>query len=298
MVAGGLAASLTSPAHGAVTTTGEVRQPRNLPELVDSFVHTFTNLLTPEELKLFRSGGPEEIKAQNPALYERISRNVIGWTDEWLLSIRGSVGMVSEKRLTAAQKAAERVDALLKRHFEVKGWPYRRMQVVFLPPRFFHDERDRGTMTSGMFIPFYPDAFFASVDWPVPMELLLVHESIHFNSTARRFGRPMVEGITESAARDLVVQYGLLDTREVSRTPVYPSERKGVEVLLEEIMERTGGSRDGATDLLLEAYLTGDQEDIIKIFGAEPWDRVVELSRSSRDWQTHKIKKALENRAP
>jgi len=59
---------------------------------------------------------------------------------------------------------------------------------------------------------------------------------------------------TEVAARYLVLKYGLLTAHEVAKGEAYPSEQKGVELILGEIMMRTGGSRDDAIDLFLEAY--------------------------------------------
>jgi len=295
MVAASVAPWFSSYVAGAVTATGEVRQPRNIYELVYAFDHTFAGILKAEELKLVRTRSPEEIKETHPQLYERISRDVVGWTDEWLQDVRKSIETVSEKRLSIAQRTAEQVDGILRNHFAGRGLPYRRMQVVFLPPRLFLDERNRGKLTMGMFIPFYPDAFFVAVDWPAPMELVLVHESLHFNRTGVRLGRPLSEGITETATRYLVLRYGLLPPREVSRTTAYASERKGVDLILEEIVKRTARSRDEATELFLEAYLTGNQQGMNNIFGVESWERVIKLSLSKDGWQTHKIKQALGN---
>ncbi len=294
VAAAGAVLCLSSHLGAAVTPTGEVRQPRNIYELVYAFEHTFAKILNGKELKLYRTLSPREMKETNPELYERISRDVTGWTDEWLQHLKTTVDPMPEKRLNAARRTAEQVDGVLRGHFETRKWPYRPMRVVFLPPRMFLDERNRGSLTSGMFIPYYPDAFFAAVDWPVPMELLLVHESLHFNAAGRPFGGPLSEGIAETATRYLILKYELLTPRDVRREEVYPLERKGVELILEGIMKRTARSRDEATELFLEAYLTGRQDGMTGIFGVEPWERVIRLSRSMEDWQTHKIKKALE----
>jgi len=56
---------------------------------------------------------------------------------------------------------------------------------------------------------------------------------------------------------------------------------------------RTGGSRDDAIDLFLEAYLTGNQDGMSRVFGVEPWAQVINLGQSDDGWQTHKISKAL-----
>jgi hypothetical protein len=126
------------------------------------------------------------------------------------------------------------------------------------------------------------------------MELVLVHESLHFNETGAPFGQPLKEAITETGARYLVLQYELLTQNALRRAEAYERERKGVELILEEIMSRTKRSREEATELFLEAYLTGRQDEMNKVFGAEIWKRVIELSRSQGAWQTHRIKKALE----
>jgi hypothetical protein len=87
---------------------------------------------------------------------------------------------------------------------------------------------------------------------------------------------------------------GLDTPLAVKKLQAYLAEQKGVDLILDEIMKRTAMSRDDAIDLFLGTYLTGRQDDMIKIFGAEPWARVVELSGSSQDWQTQRILKALE----
>jgi len=286
---------LSNPVVGTVTTTGDVRQPRNIYELVYAFDHTFERILSKDEFRLISTRSPEEIRETHPELYSRVSQDVTAWTDEWIRHVEKTIESVSERRLAAARQMAAQVDALLSKHFVDKGWPYRRLSVVFLPPRLFLDERDRGKMTGGMFIPFYPDAFFAAVDWPIPMETVLVHESLHYNSTGRRFGPPLAEGITETGTRYLILKYGLLSERDVSRRPIYESERKGVDLLLDEIVKRTEAGRDEATEQFLAAYLTGDQERMNKVFGVETWERVIKLSQSQDDWQSHKIKKVLEN---
>ncbi len=57
------------------------------------------------------------------------------------------------------------------------------------------------------------------------------------------------------------------------------------------IMEKTGRSRDEAVDLILEAYLTGSQDEMTKIFGEQPWTKVLDLSFGG--WQASKIEKVL-----
>lgn len=275
----------------------ETRQPRNIYELVRSFDHTFAQILSPEALDVLRSRSPEQIRETQPELYDRISRDIKAWTLRWIEHVRTTYVPIAEKRLTAAQKASERVDAILKSHFEARGWKYRPMQVVFLPPRVFLDEQNRDVWTSGMYIPFFPDAFFVSVDWPVPMELLLVHEALHFNKVASYYGHEMSEGITETGAMHLVLKYDLLPMSAVRRAQVYPRERKVVELVLEEMMKRSAKSHDEALELFLEAYVTGSQDRMSEILGAEAWKRVVKVSRSRGGWQTHHVKAALQEPA-
>lgn len=277
----------------AITTAGEVRQPRNIYELVYSFQHTFANILTPDELKLFRTLGPDELRQRNPELYRRISQDVKQWTDEWIVSVHAQPDQVSAKHVAEARQQADQVESILRKHFESRGWPYKPMRVEFLQPRVFLDERNRGDITNGMFIPFYPDAFFASVDWVAPMNLVLVHESLHYNKTGPDYGSPMLEGITELAARELVLKYGLLSAHEIAKGGAYPSEVKGVETVLGAMVSRSGGTRESALETLLAAYLTGKQAEMIRIFGKDPWTEVMKLGESDEGWQSHRISKAL-----
>jgi len=274
--------------------TEDTPQPRNIYELIYSFEHTFAGILNPEELNLYRHLSPEKLRESDPELYERISRDVKAWTLRWVHYVRTTFVPIAEKRLSRALGTAERVDAILKAHFDARGWSYRPMQVVYLPPRVFLDERHRENWTSGMYIPYFPEAFFVSVDWPVPMELLLVHEALHFNKVAAPYGHDMAEGITETGARYLVLKYELLLPREVRRAEAYPRECKAVELVLEEVMNRTTKTRDEALELFLESYVTGRQDRMNEVFGAEAWKRVVSLSQSRGGWQTHRIKQALE----
>lgn len=291
----GAVVCFSSPVQGdPATANGETRQPRNIYELVYSFDHTFARVLKSDELKLVRTQSPEQIRRTNPELYERVSHDVRAWTDLWIGYVRTTLVPLPEKRLNTAHRKAEQVDGILRTHFTAKGWSYRPLDVVFLPPQVFLDERHRGNMTSGMFIPFYPDSIFVSVDWPVPMELVLVHEILHFNKTKDVFGQPLEEGLAETGARYLVVKYELLAAYGLRRVDTYPVERKGVELVLEEIMKRTGKSRDEAVELFLGAFLTGSQDAMNEIFGGETWERVIKVSQRWGDWQTHKIKKALE----
>ena len=292
-IAVSLGLCLYSLVDAAVTPTGEVRQPRNIYELVYAFEHTFPNILEGEDLKLYRTLSPAELRLDHPALYERISIDVKGWTDEWIEHVERSVEPIPSGKLSAARESATQVDGILKTYFGSKGWPYRPLRVVFLPPRVFLDERNRGSITGGMYIPYYPDAFFATVDWPIPEQLVLVHEGLHFNASVRPFGGRLVEGITETATHYLLLKYDLMDERQIARSGTYPDERKVVALIIDEIVKRTSAGHDEALELFLAAYVTGKQDGMTRVFGDEPWQEVLRLSHTSEDWQTHKIKKAL-----
>ena len=284
----------TSSVHAARTpTTGEDRQPRNIYELWRSFDHTFQRILTLNELEQYRKRSPEQIKAEDPKLYTRISQDVKAWTDLWIHHVRTALVPIPEKRMEAAHQTAEHVDSILRNHFKERGWAYKPLDVVFLPPQVFLDERHRGNLTAGMFIPFYPEAIFVSVDWPIPIELVLAHEILHYNKTGDAFGLPLEEGLADTGARFLVVKYELLTAYSLRRVDTYPIERKGIDLVLDEITRRTGKSHDDAIDLFLGALLTGNQDRMNEIFGVETWERVIKLSNTRGDWQTHRIKAAL-----
>jgi hypothetical protein len=280
--------------HAAVTTTGEVRQPRNIYELMYGVQHTLETLLTGEELKLFSTLSPEKIKEVRPDLYDRVSQDVKRWTDEWLNHVQSAEEPITSKKLKEAQELASRIDGVLRTHFAEHHWPYRTLKVTFLAPKLFLDERERGKVTGGMYVPFYPGTFFATVDWTMPIESVLVHEAIHYNKTGLPYGSSLTEAITETATRDLVVKYGLQTTAEIQRVPAYLQERKGVEYLLDEMTKRASLTRQTALEIFLEAYLTGSQEKMIAIFGENAWNRVLALGGSDQTWQTHRIAKALE----
>jgi len=285
---------VSSSVPAAVTEKGKVQQPRNIYELNYSFQFTFQRLLKPEEMKLYETRGPKEIQRINPELYARISADVKRWTDEWIQYTRTTRDPIPEKRLSDGQQLAVKIEEMLARYFQELGWPYRPMQVVFIRPRDFIDEHNRDKTTGGMFIPFYPDAFFATIDWPIPLELVLVHESLHFNAAEGPFGSSLIEGTTDTSARYLARKFELMSPSDLWRAESYPLERKGVETILEKMMERTGRSREQALEVLLETYLTGRQEAMTKIFGERAWNRVLRLSSAQRGaWQTGKIEKAL-----
>ncbi len=107
------------------------------------------------------------------------------------------------------------------------------------------------------------------------------------------FGLLLEEGLADIGARYLVVKYDLLTAYSLRRVDTYPIERRGIDLVLDEMGKRTGKSHDEAVDMFLGALLTGHQDRMEEIFGAETWQRVIKLSNSRGDWQTHRIKAAL-----
>jgi uncharacterized protein (DUF2267 family) len=271
----------------------EDAQAKTLPDLVSAFDYTFRQILTPEEYELFRTKLPEEIAQASPDLYEKIRQNVKRWTDDWIKTVPAQFESLPEERLAEAVAAAHRIDALLRRHFEVRSWPYRSMRVVFLPQRMFHVPtriaRDPTTAfgyedIKGMFIPFYPEVFFTTVQPSSPTSLVLVHESLHYNAKDTRLGRRLCEGITEAAARRIARDNGLVSDRELREFSAYVEERDLVEVIQRGIVDRTARAPADALDLLVTCYITGDHAGLRQIFGAEAWDRLVDLSRDHKTW--------------
>ena len=270
-------------------------QPRTIRELADSIDHTLEGLLTGEERRMYSTMSPEQIHSVRPDLDRRIQLDVRRWTDDWLAFVRESVPPIPDPELRRAQELAHRIDGLLRGHFAERRWPYRTMQIVFLPAQVFMDERGRGrrVLTGGMFMRFYPDVFFATIDWPSPLPIVLVHESLHFNKRGTPWGVTLSEAITETATRDLVVRLGLQTEAELRRHPAYTQERKGVDYVLDEMARRSGASRPEALERFLGAYLSGNQEPMAAIFGADAWSRVLALGTSKQTWQSHHIARTL-----
>ena len=275
--------------------TPGVPQPRSIRELADSIDHTLKGLLTGEEQQMFSTMSPEQLKTVRPQLYARIRRDVWGWTQEWLAFVGENVPPIPDAELRKGQDLAQRVDGLLRAHFAARRWRYRTLRVVYLPAQVFVDTRGRGraTLTGGMFMRFYPENFFANLEGPSPLAIVLVHESLHFNKRGTPWGVALSEAITETATRDLVVQLGLQTEADMRRNQAYTEERKGMDYLLEEMVRRSIPSRSVAVELLLAAYLSGNQETMEAIFGADAWNRVVALGESKQTWQTHRIARAL-----
>ena len=277
----------------ATTTDGKVRHARNLPELTASFAFTFDGILTEEEKAVVNYRDPVGMRETHPELYEKISQNVQRWTEAWIEYATEKLETVPEERVERAQQSAENVDGLLANYFAKREWPYRKLRVVFLPQRLLHDERNRGMKMLGMFIPFYPDVFFSTVAPFAPLELILVHESLHYNADNGRYGTPLLEGITDVGARHLVVKYDLLSRTKLRNTKTYVRERTLVELICSRLAQETGITEEKALETMLEAYVTGDDGRLADAFGKHTWDAVVELSRT-RKWRKSDLMKTLD----
>ena len=262
----------------AMTTDGKVRHARNLPELTASFEFTFDGILTEEEKAVVNYRDPKGMRETQPELYDKISQNVQRWTEDWIEYATEKLETVPEERVERARRSAEKIDGLLSDYFAKQEWPYRKLRVVYLPQRLLYDERNRGWKMLGVFIPFYPDVFFSTVDPFAPLELILVHESLHYNADNGSYGTPLLEGITDVGARHLIAKYGLLTRTTLRGTKTYVRERTLVELICARLAEETGSTEGEALETVLEAYITGDDGRLAQALGQQTWDAVVELS--------------------
>ncbi len=279
------------------SVTGRERQAKTINELLLAFDFTFRGILTPAEYALYHEKTPEELKVESPVLYEKVSQNIQRWTDDWIRWAAQHLETVPPERLEKAEALVRTIDAPLRGYFESKRWPYRPLRVVFLPQRLLHNERARYRHLYGLFVPYYPEVFFSTIDPTSPMELVLIHESIHFQAGARQLSRSFTEGVTESAAELLARRWGLVTKGEVLQEGIYEEERAFIALLTEQIGQHTGATRDDALELLLGAYVSGDHAPLYGIFGTENWERVLELSRSD-PWPKRAIRRTLATPAP
>jgi hypothetical protein len=238
------------------------------------------------------------VRRTDPELYEKVSQNIRRWTEDWIGYARAKLETGPPERIASAQRKVERVDDVMKRHFEERSWPYRPLRAVFLPQRLLFDERSYGK-TLGMFMPFYPDVLFSTVDPSQPLEFILVHENLHYNAKNRAYGPQLLEGVTDSVARELVSTYALLEAdelRHVRRLKTYVHEREMIDVLCSRIVAKTGQSGEQALEVLLEAYLTDDDSAVIEALGERAWSEIVELSWTA-NWRKRDILEILDGSA-
>jgi hypothetical protein len=203
------------------------RQPETIMHLIESMDYTFPQILTPDEFATVQGRLPEEVQEVYPELYQKIRQNVKHWTDDWVRQALKTHGKLSREKLDYATNAIVEVDSVLRPYFEERGWPYRTINAVFLPQRLFVDRRRPGGMILGLFIPYYPEVFFATVNPDVPTHMILVHETIHFNMKGPWIGQPLTEGITDAIARRLSLQHGLVTEHKANKWATYGAERSG-----------------------------------------------------------------------
>ena len=264
-----------------MTTSGKVRHASDLGELLASYEFTFNGILSEEDLANLNFLDPEGVRRTDPELYEKVSQNIRHWTEDWIGYAATKLEKFPPERLASAQRQVERVDELMKGHFEERNWPYRPLRAVFLPQRLLFDERSPHRKILGAFMPFYPDVLFSTIDPTQPLEYILVHENLHYNAKNAAYGPRLLEGLTDAAARELVSAYALLgaaELRRLHRLKTYVYERDMIDVLCSRIAAKTGKSGEQALEVLLEAYLTNDDSALIEAFGERAWSEIVELS--------------------
>ncbi len=258
----------------------EPYMPKSLPEFVTSLQMSLAQNLPRDEFLKVSSLSPDELRERHPDLYGKIHYSIKIWTDRWVARALKEMEIVPERRIERATESAIEVDRRLRTYFEANGWPYRTLSVVLLPQKLLYGNGNSKTL--GMYIPFYPDAFFASVDPNSTIEHTLVHESLHFNKTGQSVGHALAEGITEVASEQLVIEWGLVRRGQLRRRDYYPDEQKLVEYILERMQVRSERSDRELLEILLRCYLTGDFGEMNEIFGEEAWTKVVTASRARR----------------
>ena len=83
-----------------------------------------------------------------------------------------------------------------------------------------------------------------------------------------------------------------MPAHELREARTYPRERSLIDEIVERIAGETGLERDAALDLLVTAYLSGEQSEMERIFGTDSWTHVPPASRSERKW--HKLRRCVE----
>ncbi len=267
---------------GRSDSPSESEIPRSLPRFVRALDMGIVKYLPPEELKLVKGRSSDELRESHPELYAKIRRNVKLWTDEWVQRAMEETETVSLERIGRAKEKAIEVDTRLRAYFDAKGWPYRTLSVVFLPQRLLYD-RGGTAKVRGMYMPYYPEAFFATLDPHSPVSHTFVHENLHFNKAGPEIGRTLSEGIVEVASEHLGLKWGFVSKRELRNADYYRRETKLVEDILEGMMEQTGLPRDEMLEILLSTYLTGDSTRMNEILGTDAWSRIIKAAKSHRD---------------
>ncbi|ANM31392.1 hypothetical protein ABI59_20155 [Acidobacteria bacterium Mor1] len=277
-------------ALGLSVSVSAAQQPETLDDLLAAFGHTFSQILTPDEFRQYRTRNADEIRRADPELYQKISQNVVRWTDAWVKHVEADYETIPEERVAQARSEAAEVDEKLRGYFAERQWDYKRMRVVFLAQRRLYGPG--GAKSRGVFLRYYPDAFFSTVDHRAPRQHVLVHESLHYNAAWGFWGPVLVEAVTEAKARRISAEFGW--PIKQNREEYYPLARKRLDPILEQISARRSCTGDEALDLLFEDYLKGDDAHMTETFGVEAWSKIVDMSRAGRRWNKKDILKVLE----
>jgi hypothetical protein len=257
--------------------------PETLPGFLQVMELAIARSLTPHERAALSRGTNEELRVSHPELHEKISRSFSHWTAEWLRNTEPELERVPQQRIRRAREAAAEVDGRLRSYFRERGWSYRPLRVVFLPRRLMEEPGAPSLTTQGLFLPYYPEVCFATLDPEATLHHTLIHESLHFNKTGPGLGPTLAEGIVESAAARLALAWGLVTQGALHEANSYAKERGTVEYIVERMTEQSGMPAGEALDLLLHTYLTGDSTGMERLLGAAAWSEVVAASRGFKN---------------
>lgn len=283
-----LLGSLLVAAVGSGGVAGEVDpwMPETLPGLLRALQVGIAQNLTRPERDVLSNATHDELRETHPELYEKIRSCSARWTDAWIRRAQREIDDLPERRVRQAAKAAGEVDRRLRDYFEARGWRYRPMQVVFLPRHLMTEPGRPSVATRGLYLTYYPDLFFVSLGPSATLRQTLIHECLHFNKTGPSLGRTLAEGIAETAATQLCLDWGMAREEPLRDANHYAKEQQVVDYIVERMIDRTGMSRKEAVETLLHAYLTGESTGMDAVLGGEAWSRIV---RASRDQE--KVKK-------
>ena len=277
-----LAAFALAVAIGSIGVAGEVEpwMPETLPGFVRAVELGIAHSLTPRERAAFTGRTSEELRETDPELHDKIRRSFVTWTDRWVRRATRGLERVPEQRMQRAKQATADVDGHLRAYFAARGWDYRPLQVIFLPQHLMEEPDLLSVRARGMYVLYYPDVIFASLDAKATMRHTLIHESLHLNKTGPGLGRTLTEGIAEVAATQLALEWGMVRRRALREANSYPKELQAVNYVIDRMTERTEMGRERAVEILLHTYLTGDSTEVEAIFGTAAWSEVVHASRN------------------
>jgi len=265
---------------GSGITAGEVEpwMPETLPGFLRALELGIAQDLTPRERDTLASRTHEELRETHPELHDKISRGFVRWTDAWVQRAARELETVPEPRIRRAEQAAAEVDHRVRSYFEARGWAYRPMRVVFLPRRLMTEPGLPSIQARGIYLRYYPEVFFTTLE-PDPLTRhTLIHEILHLNESGPDMGRALTEGIAEAAAAHLALEWGMVSRRALREANAYPRELELVAYLLDRMTERTGMPRAAALEILLHTYLTGDSTEVTAILGDSVWSEIVKVS--------------------